>query len=187
MITKIDKQVIIDTYITILNEFFNKFLESEVSNYENSHFSFGEQGVLMNYNKLNNSNLFIGVSIIHRIFEFIFKKTKNLNTVYYYLNETISYYLEYISQVNKSNLYHNLNQSDAVVFVYKKIIFELFNDNEDSMDFVELGSKSILSNIIDNTKDNYSLQHITDEEFTELFFYIKKNVDLLLSWKHTFS
>jgi len=182
---KSDKQIIIDNYIIILNEYFNRFLESEINNYENGNFSFDDQNSI-NYNKLSNCNLFIGVSILYRIFEFIFHKTKNLNVVHYYCNEAISYYLEYIKQVYRSNLFNNLNQSDTVLFVYKKIIFELFHNSEESIEFVEIGSKSILSTIIDNNKKEYCLSHITIPEFNDLFLFIKKNTDLLLSWKHTF-
>jgi hypothetical protein len=185
MITKIDKQVIIDTYIIILNDFFVKFLDSEINNYENNNHNFEEHNVIVNSNKISNCNLFIGISIIHRIFEFIFQKTKNINTIYYYSNEAISYYLEYINQVYKANLFNNLNQADAVVFVYKKIIFEL--RNKETIEIIEIGSKSILSNIIDANKSEHCLLHLTDDEFNNLFFFIKKNTDLLLSWKHSFS
>jgi hypothetical protein len=185
MITKIDKQVIIDTYIIILNEFFVKFLDSEMNNYENSNHNFEQHNVIVNSNNISNCNLFIGISIIHRIFEFIFQKTKNINTIYYYSNEAISYYLEYIKQVYKANLFNNLNQADAVVFVYKKIIFEL--SNKESIEIIEIGSKNILSNIIDANKSEHCLLHLTDDEFNNLFFFIKKNTDLLLSWKHSFS
>jgi len=185
MITKIDKQVIIDTYIIILNEFFVKFLDSEINNYENNNHNFEQHNIIVNSNKISNCNLFIGISIIHRIFEFIFQKTKNINTIYYYSNEAISYYLEYIKQVYKANLFNNLNQADAVVFVYKKIIFEL--SNKETIEIVEIGSKSILSNIIDANKSEHCLLHLSDDEFNHLFFFIKKNTDLLLSWKHSFS
>jgi hypothetical protein len=188
MITNFDTQIIIDIYIVILNKYFDEFIKLEIYNYEHNKCCFGEQNIVINYNNISNSYLFIGISIIHRIFEFIFKKTKNINTIYYYLNETISYYLEYIIQIYKSNLFYNLNQSDTVLFVYKKIIFELFDyNNEDYIYFVEIVSKSILSNIIHVNKNNYSLSNITNEEFDNLFVFIKKTTHLLLSWKHTFS
>lgn len=187
MITNIDNQIIIDIYIVILNKYFDDFLKLEIYNYQHNKCCFGEQNIVVNYNNISNSYLFIGVSIIHRVFEFIFKKTKNINTIYYYLNETISYYLEYIVQIYKSNLFYNLNQSETVLFVYKKIIFELFNSNENSTEFLEIGSKSMLSNIIGVNKNNYSFSNITNDEFDNLFFFIKKITNLLLSWKHTFS
>jgi hypothetical protein len=156
-----------------------------MNNYENSNHNFEQHNVIVNSNNISNCNLFIGISIIHRIFEFIFQKTKNINTIYYYSNEAISYYLEYIKQVYKANLFNNLNQADAVVFVYKKIIFEL--SNKESIEIIEIGSKNILSNIIDANKSEHCLLHLTDDEFNNLFFFIKKNTDLLLSWKHSFS
>ena len=35
-----------------------------------------------------------------------------------------------MEQVYKTNLQNNLNQTDAVLFIYKKTIFEIQNGNE---------------------------------------------------------
>jgi hypothetical protein len=180
MLSKIDKKCIIDAYLMIISEYFNKFIESEICNYETN-----IQDMLPHYNidETINANLLSGIMIIHRVFEYTFIKTKNISSAYYYSNEAITYYLEYVGQMQRANYFKGGNDTDTVLFVYKKTIFELFdNDNKsDSINHsVELGGKSILSNILQSTKDNTSLNHITSEDFGHLFELIKKITNLLL-------
>lgn len=79
------------------------------------------------------SNMYIGMNAIYRVFEYIFIHTKNIEKVEYYSKKTCYYYLEYMEQIYSSNLSQNLNQMDAVFFVYRKTIFNLYNgENEDS-------------------------------------------------------
>lgn len=196
MITKTEKQYISDSYFMIINEYFTKFIESEVC--------ISELNEVMSYDLLDhqlNSNLLTGVMIINRVFEYTFIKTKNINSTYYYSIRALTYYLEYIEQIYKANLSQDLNQSDAVFFVYKKTIFELFDGDikhETSLSTIELGGKGILSNIIksfsdENTKCSSStigqnlFIHISNEEFMHIFLNITKITDILLVWKESFT
>lgn len=69
--------------------------------------------------------MMIGLNLIHRIFDYVLIRTKNIEKAYYYAERTCIYYIEYVEQIHKTNLHMSLNQSDAILFVYKKTIFEL--------------------------------------------------------------
>lgn len=69
------------------------------------------------------SSLYIGINAIHRVFEFILLKTKNVENAYFYSQKSYYYYLEYMEQIHKSEF--ALNHMDAILFVYKKTIYEI--------------------------------------------------------------
>lgn len=174
---KSEKQIIIDTYLIVLNDYFTKFLDSEICTYDNSYF-----GENINYNEQMNYCLYIGIRIIYRVFEYVFQKTKNISNTYYNTNLALSYYLEYMEQIFKSNLLYNFNYSDAILFVYKKTIFEIYDG--ESLNHIESGSKVIISNIIKFDED--ANIDISNEDFNTLFSNIEKITDILLCWKHKF-
>ena len=177
MISVKEKQYIADTYSMIITEYFSKFMESSICNYEAN----GSHSYDIFQNQ-HNSNLLTGIIIINRTFEYIFIKTKNIQSSYYYANESITYYLEYMEQIYRSNLSQDINHSDALYFVYNKIIFEHF-DSHSKGELVELGGKSILSNIIQSNNDDPLFTHISTEDFATAFSVIAKIVDVLLVWK----
>ena len=74
--------------------------------------------------------MYIGLNSIYRVFEYVLIKTKNVEKDYYYCQKTYLYYTEYMEQIDQTNLQHSLNQTDAVLFIYKKTIFELQKDGE---------------------------------------------------------
>ena len=74
--------------------------------------------------------MYIGLNSIYRVFEYVLIKTKNIEKAYYYCQKTYFYYTEYMEQIHQTNLQHSLNQTDAVLFIYKKTIFELQEDGE---------------------------------------------------------
>jgi hypothetical protein len=182
MTNRLEKQSIVDTYQTILNEYFSKFLESDICNIEQNFCV--NNGSVINFDSHINCHLFTGITIINRVFEYIFLKTKHISYAYYYSNEAFSYYLEYMEQIYKANLLYNVNHADAIVFVYKKTIFELYeNDNTTT---VELGGRSIFSNIIESNKGVNTVFLINNNDFKSLFLTLNKTVNLLLCWKDTF-
>ena len=180
MLSKIEKQTIIDAYVTILNNYFSSFMESEICCQEQNYY------VNINFDSQINRNLFMGLSIIHRIFEYVLLKTKNVSSTYYYTNDSISYYLEYLEQIYKSNYSYNSNNldTDIVLFVYKKTILELF-DNDSKNNNINIGGKSILSNIIQSNSNFNNLEHIPKQCLKDFCFSIFKITNLLLSWKDT--
>lgn len=152
----IDK--IIETYVSILKEFIGLIDDSK------------------HCDNPNNSiiTMYIGMNAIHRVFEFILLKTKNIEKVCYYSKKTFYYYLEYMEQIHSSNLQQNLNQMDAILFVYKKTIFDLYDgENEDTF--------GTMTNII---ASNGEIMNIDDETLQNMLKTISKIMNILFYWEN---
>lgn len=67
----------------------------------------------------------IGINTLLHIFKIIFHKTQNIDTTYYHCQKASYCYLEYIEQMNKTFSLHNLNNQDAVMFVYKNSLMDI--------------------------------------------------------------
>lgn len=67
-----------------------------------------------------------GLVTIGHVFNLILLYTKNLNIAYVYAQKALYYYIEFIEEVftSQEDLI-NLNSIDAVIFVYKRTIFEI--------------------------------------------------------------
>uniref|UniRef100_A0A6C0DBT7 Uncharacterized protein n=1 Tax=viral metagenome TaxID=1070528 RepID=A0A6C0DBT7_9ZZZZ len=154
--TNIDK--INHTYISILKEFVTLINESKHCD---------------NPNNLV-ITMFIGMNTIHRVFEYILIKTKNIEKVCYYCKKTYYYYLEYMEQIHSSNLHQNLNHMDAMLFVYKKTIFDLYDgENEDTF--------GTMTNII---ASNGEIMNIDDNKLQEIMKIISKIMNTLFYWEN---
>ena len=83
-----------------------------------------------NDNYLN--NIFLkGLNAVNHIFNIILLYTKNLNLAFNYGQKSIFYFIEFIEQINEdSNSFLQLNSHDAVLFVYKKTIYEINNNHK---------------------------------------------------------
>lgn len=147
---------IIEKYLQILKEYFDMLGESKY------------------IHELPNpvSNMYIGLNAIYRVFEYIFIHTKNLEKVEYYSKKTCYYYLEYMEQIYSSNLTQNLNQMDAILFVYKKTIFDLYNgESEDSY--------GTMTNIITLNNDTENIENII---LKPMLKNISKTMNVLFYW-----
>jgi hypothetical protein len=71
----------------------------------------------------------IGLNTIIHVFKIILIKTTNIDLAYYYSQKSYYCYLEYIEQMNNTSMMHNLNNTDAVIFVYNKTINNIDNFN----------------------------------------------------------
>jgi hypothetical protein len=75
--------------------------------------------------EFDKQTLYIGLTTIHRVFETVLLKTKNIEIAHYYAQKAYIYYLEYMEQIRASNLSKSLHHTDVVLFVYKKTIVDL--------------------------------------------------------------
>ena len=114
---KTNKQRIIESYYDVLTDCIDKIKSSEI---------------IINSKQCNQS-LSVGINAIHRVFEYTLLKTKQIDKAYYQAQQTYQYFIEYIEQVNKSQL-NGLNHKDAILFVYKKAIFDIHDGNESNND-----------------------------------------------------
>jgi hypothetical protein len=88
----------------------------------------------------------IGFLSINHIYKLSFFLSKNVATAVCHCQKGMYCYLEYIEQMNKTNALHNLDQVDAVVFIYEKTLAEIYghtmsnilsvSDTVDGSDFI---------------------------------------------------
>lgn len=70
-----------------------------------------------------------GLDTLLHCFKMLLLYTKNIGIVSYYCKKALCYYVEFIGQIAQdSNSYLQLNTKDAILFVYKKTIFEIDSD-----------------------------------------------------------
>jgi len=70
-----------------------------------------------------------GLTTITHVYQFTLLNTKNLNLSYFHSQKAFYYYVEFIGQITgEQNTFLQLTSKDAVMFVYKKTIFEIHGD-----------------------------------------------------------
>ena len=70
-----------------------------------------------------------GIECISNVFNILFLYTKNFNLVYYHCQKAFCYYVEFIGQIgNENHSYLKLTAKDAILFVYRKTIFQISTD-----------------------------------------------------------
>ena len=70
-----------------------------------------------------------GIDTLKHIFSILLLYTKNIKLVNFHCKKAYLYYVEFIGQIGEdSNSYLQLSSKDAILFVYKKTIFEINNE-----------------------------------------------------------
>jgi hypothetical protein len=78
----------------------------------------------------NTTSVFqIGVNALAHIYKITFLITKNVESAGCYTQKGIYCYLEYIEQMNRTNSLHNLDNMDAILFVYDKTLTDVYAPN----------------------------------------------------------
>ena len=122
------------------------------------------------YMKNINYNIYIikkGVETLSHIFSILLLYTMNLELVYHHCQNSLFYYIEFISQISGENNFLQLTLKDSALFVYKKTIFEINNDHK--------------SSFVISEKDNLKIDTIN------YLIKIYNSLLYLLIEKHTFS
>lgn len=89
-----------------------------------------------------------GLETIIHIFSLIFYYTKNIDITCYYTQKAYYCYIEFIEQISDENAkFLQLSSRDAILFVYKKTIFELNNEYIKNTFSVNEDEKLILSSV----------------------------------------
>ena len=88
-----------------------------------------------------------GIECISNVFNILFLYTKNFNLVYYHCQKAFCYYVEFIGQIgNENHSYLKLTAKDAILFVYRKTIFQISTDFKKSYKTLE-NEKNFFNNI----------------------------------------
>ena len=137
---------------------------------------------------MNNSNtikslsvstptIFVGINAVNKVFEYILLKSKNANYAYFYSQKCCCYYLEYIEQIYNNDLINTLNIMDAIMFVYKKTIFDAFNGDTNE----QSNETSTMTNII--SLDNHEIL-LKDSDIIELLHKSNNIIKILFFWEN---
>ena len=72
-----------------------------------------------------------GIETLIHIFSMIFYYTKNLELTFYHSQKAYYFYVEFIEQISDDNItFLQLSSRDALIFVYKKTIFDINNERK---------------------------------------------------------
>jgi hypothetical protein len=113
-----------------------------------------------------------GLETIIHVFSVLFYYTKNLELTVYHSQKAYYFYIEFIEQISDDNItFLQLSSKDAILFVYKKTIYELNNEykknllepNEDekmllnTLDIYIHFYKTIIINTLYNCQTNITI------------------------------
>jgi hypothetical protein len=171
----------------------------DIENYKHDFGSYTIKDILSMYNKLiieylnfitdasklnaTNSiiyNKFIiirGLKTITHVFNTILYYTRNLDMALYYGQKSFYFYVEFITQISGRQSFLQLTSRDAILFVYKKSIFEINNECRKSINNSILTETTTqLFNTLDIyiTNMNHIVTHILERSLT-----IKENINKL--------
>lgn len=111
-----------------------------------------------------------GLEMLSNIMNITIMYTNNIDFAFHYCNKAYYYYIEFISQLDTDNNHLELNIKDAIIFVYKKTIFEIkepvstinnCNINEDNVRKTETIKKMI--NIVNSYVKVFKFKDIINQ------------------------
>ena len=83
------------------------------------------------YDEYYNYVFLRGLQTVGTIFNMLLLYLKNIEIAYVHSQQSFLYYIEFIGQIgNDSSGFLQLSSKDAVLFVYKKTIFDINNDHK---------------------------------------------------------
>lgn len=137
--------VLFEKYTQIINEYFIHSIES--LQHENIH----ELQTYHDYKYI----LKTGFNGLTYVFKVLLLYTRNLELTYFHAQKAIYYYIEFIHQIsNDVHVSVQLTPKDALLFIYKKTIFQIQNDYRHQ--FVEMSDDFYKSNILSSMISIYT-------------------------------
>lgn len=89
-----------------------------------------------------------GIETLIHVFSVIFYYTKNLELTFYHTQKAYYFYIEFIEQISDDNVtFLQLSSRDAILFVYKKTIFDLNNEYRKGIQDPTFEEKNILATV----------------------------------------
>lgn len=89
-----------------------------------------------------------GIETLIHVFSVIFYYTKNLQLTFYHTQKAYYFYTEFIEQISDDNVtFLQLSSRDAILFVYKKTIFDLNNEYRKNIQEPTSEEKNILATV----------------------------------------
>jgi len=157
--------IIIEVYVRLVNEYYSIMEQSNILK------------TIENYRFIT----YVGLTAINHIFKINLIATKNIQTTYYYCEKACYCYLEYIEQINKTEILNNLNINDVVKFVYKETI--VYNDDKPDIQPVNTNFSKVI--ISDNLKFLFTiLSRVSTIILNWNNDYIDENIQSVLCQKY---
>jgi hypothetical protein len=89
-----------------------------------------------------------GLNTLIHVFLNLFYNTKNLELSFYHTQKAYYFYIEFIEQISDDNItFLQLSSKDAILFVYKKTIFELNNECKKNIKELNIEEINILKTV----------------------------------------
>jgi hypothetical protein len=133
------KPSIKNSVLEILNKFVEVILE---------YTRFISEKVTKKNKKYNKFIFERGLKTLIHVFSIIFYYTKNLELSFYHTQKAYYFYIEFIEQISDDNVtFLQLSSKDAILFVYKKTIFELNNECRKNNKELSLEEQNILGTV----------------------------------------
>ena len=116
-------------------------------------------------NKKHPQNFIIsrGLDTISHVFIMMLFYSKNLNMSYYHSQKAFYYYIEFIEQITGDTNCLQLSSKDAMMFVYKKTIFEINQTYVHPIQEQDTQKMEELNKYILNIKQEYNKKKEKDD------------------------
>ena len=100
-----------------------------------------------------------GMKCLNHIFILLLHYTNNLPFTYYHCEKGIYYFTEFISQIENENSFLKLSSIDAIIFVYKKTIYNINKKMaiQNAREFISSANESIKTITNINSISRYSV------------------------------
>ena len=116
----------IKTYISVYNKIISNYLDSCCD------------ALQMKDNKYYTYILLKGITTIQTVFSFLLLYTKNIEIISTHCEKAYLYFIEFIGQIGGDNTsYLQLNCKDAILFVYKKTIYDINSEYKKNFKLTE--------------------------------------------------
>jgi hypothetical protein len=128
-----------------------------------------------------------GLKTLIHVFSIIFYYTKNLELSFYHTQKAYYFYIEFIEQISDDNItFLQLSSKDAILFVYKKTIFELNNECKKNTKEPSLEEQNILGTV-DLYINMYKgmVLYIMNHNYENKIKYINTSCDLIKNISET--
>ena len=133
------KPSIKNSLLDILNKFIEVILE---------YMRFISEKVTKKNKRYNKFIFERGLKTLIHVFSIIFYYTKNLELSFYHTQKAYYFYIEFIEQISDDNItFLQLSSKDAILFVYKKTIFELNNECRKNNKELSLEEQNIIRTV----------------------------------------
>jgi hypothetical protein len=125
-----------------------------------------------------------GIETLLHIFSVIFYYTKNLELTFYHSQKAYYFYIEFIEQISDDNVtFLQLSSRDAIMFVYKKTIFDINNEYRKTIKEPSIDEKNILTTVdlytcIYKTMVQFIINH-ADFKYDNKIIYINECCDYI--------